>query len=275
MRLAEGWLPAGLPPHRLAVSSWCWAADYYAGRFSLLDMPARVGGLGVTQLELNDFMLPPPRFSRAVRPLFRVLPYANPEVWRYRQLTLLHLRDELAAQGQQCRCWTLNTDFSLPRTGWPPQWLYWRWGVLAARTVGARQLRIILGGSDGARAGPTVVARLNRFLSYALARFDGQIVLENHWGLSQEWTQHRAIFAAAWAALPAADQPRFGLCLDPVNFPVADRPAAWASLAPHATHVHLKAPTQADAYDLITFLDQLEAAGYNGHYTLETMTTGF
>jgi hypothetical protein len=271
MRLAEGWLPAGLPPNRLALSSWCWAADYYAGRFSLLDMPARAAPLGVSLLELNDFMLPPPRFSRVVRPLFRCLPYANPELWRYRQLTLLRLRDELAAHGQHCLCWTLNTDFSLPRAGWPAQWLYWHWGLLAARTVVARLLRIILGGSDGAAAGPVVGARLNRFLRYALARFDGQIVLENHWGLSQDWTQHQAIFQAARAALPAADRPRFGLCLDPVNFPPTDRPTAWAQLAPHAAHVHLKAPVSQDKYEPGTFLGQLKVAGYRGHYTLESL----
>ncbi|MCB8960451.1 MAG: sugar phosphate isomerase/epimerase [Ardenticatenales bacterium] len=264
-------LPAGLPPDRLAISSWCWAADYYAGRFSLLDMPARAALLGVSLLELNDFMLPPPRFSRVVRPLFRLLPYGNSELWRYRQLTLLRLRDELAAHGQQCLCWTLNTDFSLPPAGWPAQWLYWRWGVKAARTVGARLLRIILGGSDGALAGPVVGARLNRFLRYALDRFDGQIVLENHWGMSQDWAQHRAVFQTARAALPAADRPRFGLCLDPVNFPPADRPTAWAQLATDATHVHLKAPAPPDVYDLTAFLGHLDGAGYNGHFTLETM----
>jgi len=61
----------------LAVSSWCWHAEYYAGSWSLLDLPEAAVSAGVSAIECNDFMLPPPRLRR---PLLSLLPGAPPEL---------------------------------------------------------------------------------------------------------------------------------------------------------------------------------------------------
>ena len=61
----------------LAAGAWCWHDDYYAGRWSLLDQPAGAASAGLTAIECNDFMLPPPRLSRLRRPLLRLLPGAT------------------------------------------------------------------------------------------------------------------------------------------------------------------------------------------------------
>ena len=56
----------------LAASSWCWHEPYYAGSWSLLDLPASAKAAGLTAIECNDFMMPPPRLSRLRQPLLRL-----------------------------------------------------------------------------------------------------------------------------------------------------------------------------------------------------------
>lgn len=268
-------LPAGTSADRLAISSWCWAADYYAGRFSLLDLPARAAALGYTAVELNDFMLPPPRFSRVARPLFSRLPYAPADLWRYRRAVLYLLRDRLAAHGLRCAGWTLNTDFTQPALALPAQALYRGWGIWAANALGAGTLRVTLGGRhNGDVAG--VADRLAVFTRAALRRLKRNtlLVLENHWGMSSKIETHCAIFAAARDRLAASERARFALCLDPTNMADDDRPAAWRRMAPDAGHVHLKGSADRPSsngrpVDTATLLRALTAAGFAGTYVVE------
>jgi len=77
---------------QLGVSSWSWHEPYYAGRWSLLDLPDGAHQAGLSLIEANDFMLPPPRFSRVRQPLWRLLPGAPPELWRYSWVSLEQLK---------------------------------------------------------------------------------------------------------------------------------------------------------------------------------------
>lgn len=45
--------------NRLAVGSWSWHDAYYAGAWSLLNLPADAASVGIPAIECNDFMLPP------------------------------------------------------------------------------------------------------------------------------------------------------------------------------------------------------------------------
>ena len=53
---------------------------YYAGAWSLLNLPADAASVGIPAIECNDFMLPPPRFSRVRRPLLSLAPGAPGEL---------------------------------------------------------------------------------------------------------------------------------------------------------------------------------------------------
>lgn len=98
----------------LAVSSWCWHAEYYAGSWSLLDLPKAAASAGVSAIECNDFMLPPPRLSRLRRPLLSLLPGAPPELWRYSRETLRQLSARAQANRTKILAWTINSDFTVP-----------------------------------------------------------------------------------------------------------------------------------------------------------------
>lgn len=85
----------------VAISSWCWHAHYHAGRFSLIDAPRAAARLGFRHIELNDFMLPPPRLSRLRRPLLRLLG-APATLWRYDIDVLRRVQQELTATQVAC-----------------------------------------------------------------------------------------------------------------------------------------------------------------------------
>ncbi|QLQ06590.1 MAG: hypothetical protein HZY76_11455 [Anaerolineae bacterium] len=112
----------------LAAGAWCWHDAYYAGRWSLLDQPAgRAAGL--TAIECNDFMLPPPRLSRLRQPLLGLLPGAPPELWRYSRTSLRQLQANAQTQGVQLLTWAINSDFTASGSAWPAQQLYLRRGL--------------------------------------------------------------------------------------------------------------------------------------------------
>ncbi|MCK5923749.1 MAG: hypothetical protein KAG66_22635, partial [Methylococcales bacterium] len=249
----------------VSVSSWCWAEDYYAGIFSLLNMPAKAAHLGYHQVEMNDFMLPPPRFSRIMRPLLQGI---HPQLWRYRADNLHRLRAELDQHQVQCICWTINSDFTQPLWKQRP---YWRWGIRAAKIVGASKIRIILGGEDKVLTADEVagvVEKCRHFIDHCTKTAPHlHIVLENHWGISTDIKQHVTIFLAIQATLSPAQQAKFGLCFDPVNMPAENRPAQWQLILPHTTHLHLKSDLTPAEIDTLTH--QLQQANYNGDITIE------
>jgi hypothetical protein len=199
----------------LAVSSWSWHTPYYAGQWSLLDLPRDAAALGLRAVEANDFMLPPPRLSRLRRPLLRALPGAPPELWRYSYSSLEQLRLQATQHETALLAWTINSDFTVPAWQWPAQRIYLARGLAAARRLGVRLLRVNLGGSPQTPASRDgrVVTRLAAFVQQSQAIGGGSaITLENHWGISSDIDRHLRIFDRARARLGAAQQARFGCC---------------------------------------------------------------
>jgi len=278
------------PAARLAVSSWSWHAPYYAGSWSLLDMPAAAASLGISAIECNDFMLPPPRLSRLRRPLLSLLPGAPPELWRYSRATLRQLL--AAAHAHHCAilAWTVNSDFTVPAHHWPAQQFYLRRALSAARFLGASLVRLNLGGSPSyghdascpsdascpPARDPLIARRLASFAAATLrANPTLSITLENHWGVSADIDRHLRIFDHAAALLPPSARPRFGCCFDPANMPDhPDRDRWWSALAARANHYHLKTAAftpDGDSTDLphARLIRLLRDAGYQGYHTIE------
>lgn len=269
---------------RLAVSSWSWHEAYYAGRWSLLDLPSSAKAAGLLWIECNDFMLPPPRLSRLRQPLLRLLPGAPPELWRYSRATLNRLAANAHTEGVQLMTWAINSDFSVSPRHWPAQQLYlWR-GLAAARRLGVALLRVNLGQADA--VGDEVVAgRLAHFSDSALRRMPGlKITVENHWGISTDIDRHLRIVRQAAQQLPPLLRARFGCCFDPTNMPADDvseseRARWWRELASEANHYHFKT-TAFDAEGNDTALPHdrllglLDEAGYQGHVAIEFQGEG-
>jgi len=269
---------------KLAVSSWSWHDDYYAGRWSLLDLPAGAKAVGIGDIECNDFMMPPPRLSRLRQPLLRLLPGAPPELWRYSRATL----DELAARAQQegvsILSWTINSDFSVPARHWPVQQLYLRRGLSAAQRLGVGLLRVNLGQAD-AVMDEVVGKRLANFADKALRRTPGvQITVENHWGISTDIDRHLRIVREAARQLPPVLRERFGCCFDPHNMPhdkvsgeVIER--WWRELAAEANHFHFKTTAFDEKGEDASLphahlLELLVEAGYEGDAAIEFQGEG-
>lgn len=257
----------------LAAGAWCWHDAYYAGRWSLLDQPAGARAAGLTAIECNDFMLPPPRLSRVRRPLLSLLPAAPPELWRYSRATLRRLRADAEARGVRILAWAINSDLAVSGRGWPAQQLYLRRGQSAARLLAAPLLRVTLGGSgETPRSHDALIARR---LAALVQASPASVTLENHWGVSTDIARHLEIFDAAVAALPDALRPRLGCCFDPGNVPEGpDRPRWWRELARRANHFHLKTTAFDAAGDEAhlphaEIFDLLAEVGYRGPTTIE------
>ncbi|MCA9993765.1 MAG: sugar phosphate isomerase/epimerase [Anaerolineales bacterium] len=264
------------PAAALAVGSWCWHAAYYAGQWSLLDLPAGAARLGLYQVELNDFMLPPPRHSRLRRPLLHALG-APPELWRYSRATLGQLQARLAAANVRPIAWSIHSD--LTHTG-PAGWwqsLHWRQALAATQQLDIPILCLTLGGQqDSPTTTDTLVAhRLAALVRRSQAARPGlHIVVENHWGLSSDIPRLLAILTQAQDLLPAGLRPQLGLCFDPGNLPAAKRTTHWPALAHLARHFHFKSYAFDAAgretslpYDQIFAL--LNQAGYRGYVVVE------
>jgi len=277
LNLDQGWFHGHAAP-KLAVSSWCWHAAYYAGAWSLLDLPPAAAATGITVIECNDFMLPPPRFSRIRRPLLSLLPGAPPELWRYSRATLRQLSAKAAASQVSILAWTLNSDFSVAAGYWPAQRFYLSRGLAAARQLGAPLLRINLGGSPQTPGGrdQEIVRRLVDFVGYSQRRYPGvTITVENHWGISTDIDRHLQIIDAIVAQLGPSLRARFGCCFDPANMPEnASRERWWRELAMRANHFHLKTTTfipggTAQSLPHASLFALLKESGFQGWVTIE------
>jgi sugar phosphate isomerase/epimerase len=262
----------------LAVSSWSWHAAYYEGAWSLLDLPAAAAALGITNIECNDFMLPPPRLSRIRRPLLSLLPGAPPELWRYSRAGLRRLAADTFAHRVSILAWTVNSDFAAPAHRWPAQRRYLRRGLAAAQLLQAPLLRVNLGGSPATpRSRDEVIARrLAEFVILSQRYYPGvTVTVENHWGISTDIDRHLAIFDRANDRLQPRLRALFGCCFDPANMPdSSQRPAWWRELALRANHYHLKT-TAFDAAGEDQNLPHawlfqlLQEVGYRGKVTVE------
>jgi sugar phosphate isomerase/epimerase len=263
---------------RLAVSSWCWHSDYYDGSWSLLDLPGATTSTGLSAIECNDFMLPPPRLSRLRRPLFSLLPGAPPELWRYSRATMRQLLANSRANQTKILAWTINSDFTVPVHHWPAQHLYlWR-GLAAARLLQTPLLRLNLGGAaetpddlDG-----VVVQRLTKFATRSLSRYPAlNLTVENHWGVSTDIDRHLTIIDQVAARLLPSLRQRFGCCFDPANMPNdSRRDRWWRQLAARANHFHLKtkefnAAGEETSLPYPYLFDLLGQAGFPSSVTIE------
>jgi sugar phosphate isomerase/epimerase len=232
-------------------------------------VPGAAAELGFGAVELNDFMLPPPRRSRVRRPLLG-LAMAPAELWRYTEGNLQGVKGALDAAGVRCLAWTINSDLTVAGLRWGWQGYYARWGLRAARLLGARRLRVTLGGRpdspvrlDGRSAG-----RLAGIVQGSQVWYPGVvIVLENHWGVSTDIGRHLAIYEEAKGMLREELRPYLGLCFDPGNMREGERERYWPALAREARHVHFKSGRMVIDYAKVFAL--LEEAGYQGDFTLE------
>jgi sugar phosphate isomerase/epimerase len=250
----------------------------------LLDQPATAVTTAINIIECNDFMLPPPRFSRLRRPLLSLLPGAPPELWRYSRATLRQLKAAAEANDVTILAWTVNSDFTVPARHWPAQQLYLRRGLAAARLLQAPLLRLNLGGSvdtpadvDEAVQDGRIIHRLSQFVHLSQRYYPGLcLTVENHWGISTDIDRHLRLVDAVTTRLPPPLQARFGCCFDPGNMPLdpSNRERWWQELAAQANHYHLKTTTFDDNGNdpslphahLFTLLRQ---ANYRGAITIE------
>jgi sugar phosphate isomerase/epimerase len=267
-----------IAPDRLAVSSWCFHAAYYSGSWSLLDLPEAAASAGLSAIECNDFMLPPPRLSRLRRPLLSLLPGAPPELWRYSRATLRQLSVNSRANQTKIIAWTTNSDFTVPAHHWPTQQLYLRRGLAAARLLQAPLMRLNLGGkpetaSDRDRI---VVRRLTKFATHCLSSYPAlNLTVENHWGVSTDIDRHLTVFDQVADSLPVPLRSRFGCCFDPANMSAnPNRDRWWRGLAARANHFHLKtkkfnAVGEETSLPHPYLFDLLCQAGYQGSVTIE------
>lgn len=265
------------PATTVAVSSWSWHAAYYAGTWSLLDLPKAAATTGINAIECNDFMLPPPRFSRVRRPLLALLPGVPPELWRYSRATLRRLSALAAASQVSILTWAINSDFAVPTHHWPAQQLYVRRGLAAARRLHAPLLRVTLGGTPETPLARDndVVHRLADFVARSQRDYPGvTVTVENHWGLSTDVDRHLHLIDAVADCLPPSLQGKFGCCFDPGNMPdTPRRPHWWREVAKRANHFHLKTTTFAtgDDHSLphASIFTLLHETSYRGAITIE------
>ena len=258
---------AQIPHDKIAIGSWVWGSDYYHGRFSLLDLPQKAAELDIQQIECNDFILPPPRFSRLTQPFHKAIPYINPDLWRYRRASLTTLKKELDARNQTCLCWALNTDFTSPRVGWFANWFYHQWAIQAINILRPPLIRIIAGGTQTTPITGRLIQQMTNSVLLLLQRPSvKQIVFENHWGASTDMTQHIDIYRQVRKNLHDDEKRCWRLCLDPFNLESENPEKSWERMAPYAGHVHLKL-----GRDHGRLLQILEGVGYTGMFTIEEL----
>jgi sugar phosphate isomerase/epimerase len=247
-----------------------------------LDLPASAARAGLSAIECNDFMLPPPRFSRLRRPLLSLLPGAPPALWRYSRGSLDKLALQVRAHAVDVLAWTVNSDFTVSALHWPLQKLYLRRGVAAARRLEAPLLRVNLGGEPETppERDALIARRLAAFVAECRRRYPQlTITVENHWGVSTDVDRHLRIVDAARNRLDPALRAQVGCCFDPGNVEEGDRERLWPELARQANHYHFKT-TEFDEQGndvglphehLLSLLDD---AGYAGAATIEYQGQG-
>lgn len=254
----------------LATSSWTWHAPFYQGELSVVDIPAAAQAAGIDQVELNDFMLPPGRWSRT-RNLFRTLFTPNrpkTKQQRYRQSTIDQISQQLNQHAVSCISWSIESDLTVSAKAWEHELAYITTGMRTAVQLNAHLIRLTIGGSAqmGAQIDQQVIGRLRQIAALCHKQFPTlRPVVENHWGLTTDIGRFLKILAAV---------PTIGLCFDPGNIPPADRETAWPQLARQADHVHLKIidyhPEKLDSdIDYRTIFQQLAAHNYTGKLVIE------
>lgn len=255
---------------RIAVSSWTWHDAFYKGDLHLLHIPAKARESGISQVELNDFMLPPGRWSRS-RGLFRWLfgqHNKNPKQRRYLQSTLSKLADELHENNVDCISWAIETNFTVAESLWQEELAYIKMGVQTAAKLKANMIRLTIGGSAqmGMEVDQLVIQRLKTILAHCKRSFPiVRPIVENHWGLTTDIGRYLKIIEAVDGT---------GVCFDPGNIAKQDQEEAWGRLAAKAAIFHLKIyhyhPDQLDqniAY--CTIFDALAANDYKGKVVIE------
>ena len=256
---------------RIAVSSWSFHAPFYAGSFSLLNAPAAARRCGIPLLELNDFMLPPPRFSRLRRPLLR-LAGAPETLWRYSAATRVALQRALAGAGVACVAWTADSDLTVTgRWAWRAQRRYVAAAAATAAALGCTLLRLTLGPRATA-ANALLARRLATLVTDTPPQL--RLAVENHGGAGGDSRRMAALVHAARDLLGGVGERRLGVCLDAGNLFGEPADQLWTRLLPLATQVHVKTRAFTPSGDEATidyhrFFQLLHAAAYQGVLSIE------
>ena len=224
------------PSTSIAVSSWTWHDSFYKGELNLVEIPAKARAAGINQVELNDFMLPPGRWSRT-RKLFRtVFGYEKrgPKQQRYIPSTINELINQLKTHEVTCISWSIESDLTVSEDQWRKELAYIIKGMQTAAQLNAEMIRLTIGGSErmDADIDHKVIRRLKLIAALCQRLFPTiQPVVENHWGLTTDINRFLKILAAV---------PSIKTCFDPGNIPSNDRELAWQNLAVSAHLFHLK-----------------------------------
>ncbi len=263
------------PKWQIAVSSWSWHHPFYFDpTFTLFNVPQQAAAGGIPLVELNDFMLPPPRLSR-IRKRFRPRQNSYPAAWwHYTAGNVRALRKALDTAAVRCICWTLDTDFTVSEAQWAAQRRYLKRGLQTAVALNAELVRLTLSGKEdkGSAVDALVAQRLQQTAQEAAVRYPTlQLVVENHGGITTDSGRMLTILQAVNKRL---DHNSVGVCFDPGNVPAERQPRDWSQLAAAATHVHFKTKTFTEigeekeiAYSTVFKL--LKQNDYQGYMVIE------
>lgn len=258
------------PSKKIAVSSWTWHDAFYKGDLSLIEIPSKARQAGISHVELNDFMLPPGRWSRTKKFFHSLLGYenGNTKQQRYIQSTISELVNQLNENQVQCLSWSVDSDFTCSEDLWRKEVAYIILGVQTAAKLNAKMIRMTLGGSE--RMGPEidllVIRRLKLIASVCKELFPTiQPVVENHWGISTDIGRFLKI-------IDAVDE--IGVCFDPGNVNGPGREKDWSQLAAKAQLFHLKvydhdAEKLDQTIDYVKIFEDLAAHDYAGKLVIE------
>ncbi len=252
----------------IAISSWSFHAELYAGTLRLADVPYRVHDLGYGAVELQDMVL----YPRPPSPLARLLGKKTPPFnqYRYDRRALLKVRLNRLRSGTRLVCWTIDSDLTVSEgPDRQKQKAYLAAAIETADFLNAPLIRLTLGGAHDDRAAyDRAVELMSSVLPVAMARHV-RFAIENHGGLSgdpavlAEFVQH-------------FHSPYLGVCLDFGNFEGAPRDLgeSLGALAPHAIHAHAKsrefnAQGGETTIDYRMCLGALKAASYAGAISVE------
>lgn len=248
----------------IAVSSWSFHADLYAGKLHLSDMPFRAYDLGYRAVELQDLFLWPRPPGRLRRLFGRKADPIVPGQYDRKALLRTHLNRHRS--GTKLVCWSIDSDLTSEDV--TAQKAYLASAIEAAHFISAPILRLTLGGEKNDRAGYDRATDLVRNVLPVVMAFDLKIAIENHGGLSGDP-------ATLIEFVTQFHSPQVGVCLDFGNF---DEPSSAEKsielLAPHAIHVHAKSRAFKDTGEEATIdyracLSALKAAKYAGAISIE------
>ena len=251
----------------IAVSSWSFHAELYAGKLRLADVPYRVHDLGYGAVELQDMFLWPQPPTPMARLFGKKTPPFNP--YRYDRRALMKVRLNRLRSGTRLVCWSIDSDLTVSEgPDRQMQKAYLAAAIETADFLNAPLIRLTLGGEKEDRAAyGRAVELMSSVLPVAMARHV-KFAVENHGGLSSD-PEVLAAFVQHFHS------PSLGVCLDFGNFEdLTGLEKRVRSLAPYAIHVHAKArefnaqgeETQID-YGMC--VSALKSAGYAGAISIE------